>query len=124
VWQSYVDDELVCEDLSHAAIIGHDGNPRATSPGFGLRPGEGFEIARLYQRPGDAFAAGVTVGGVRYHVVEAEDRSIHAMKGPGGVICVKTGRAVIIGVYTESRQSSRAATVVRKLADYLLDNGY
>ncbi|CAF1018674.1 unnamed protein product [Rotaria sordida] len=65
-WQSYVDDQLVGAGLKSGAIIGLDGNTWATSPGFGLKPGEGRTIVALFENPQKVFANGVTVNGVKY----------------------------------------------------------
>jgi Profilin len=50
--------------------------------------------------------------------------AIIGKKGAGGVVCVKTNQAVLIGQYNETVQPGQATTVVEKLADYLRDNGF
>jgi profilin len=40
------------------------------------------------------------------------------------VVLVKTGQAIIIGVYVEGQQSGKAANTVEKLGDYLIEQGY
>ncbi|KAK9102278.1 hypothetical protein Sjap_019532 [Stephania japonica] len=45
-------------------------------------------------------------------------------KGALGVCMAKTSTMLIIGVYGEQNQPGNAATVVEKLADYLVENGY
>jgi profilin len=37
---------------------------------------------------------------------------------------VRTGQAILIGVYNESAQPGNATNTVEKLADYLIENGY
>ncbi|EFA78874.1 hypothetical protein PPL_08342 [Heterostelium album PN500] len=58
------------------------------------------------------------------YVLKSDPRSIYGKQGTGGVVCVKTGKTVIIGVYNEKLQPGAAASVVEKLADYLIDQGY
>jgi profilin len=57
-------------------------------------------------------------------LIQADERSIYGKNGAGGVILVKTEQAIIIGVYKEGTKPDNAAKVVKKLADYLIDNGY
>jgi profilin len=45
-------------------------------------------------------------------------------KGTAGVVLVRTGQAILIGVYNESAQPGNATNTVEKLADYLIENGY
>jgi profilin len=56
--------------------------------------------------------------------LKADDRSIYGKKGATGCVCVKTGKAVLIGVYNENTQPGQAATTVEKLGDYLIEQGY
>jgi len=124
-WQSYVDDQLVgTGHIGQAAILGHDGNPWATSAGWGLKAGEGQAIAGLYKNPSNVFAAGVTVAGAKYLGIKGDERSIYGKKGATGVIMVKTNQAILVAVYNEQQQPGNAANVVEKLADYLLESGY
>jgi len=124
-WQSYVDEQLVgTGNISKAAIIGLDGNAWAQSAGFALKAGEGAKLAALFKKPTDAFAQGITVDNTKYLAIKADERSIYGKKGAGGVVTVKTGQSVLIGVYNETIQPGNAATAVEKLADYLIGAGY
>jgi len=123
-WQSYVDDQLIAAGFHQAAIIGLDGNPWAVSPGFGLKAGEGAKLAGQFKNPPDVFASGININGVRYMGIKGDERSLYGKKGAGGIVNVKTGQAIIIGIYNESLQPGNAANVAEKLADYLLENGY
>jgi len=123
-WQTYVDDQLKAAGFAHAAIIGHDGGPWAVTAGFGLKPGEGTKVVALFNKPEDIFVSGVTVNAVKYMGIKGDPRSLYGKKGAGGVVIVKTTQTVLIGVYDEKLQPGNAATVVEKLADYLIDTGY
>lgn len=125
MWQAYVDQQLLgTKTVNQAAIIGHDGITWATSAGFTVSPKDGAALVALFDSPSDAAAQGVAVGGSKYITVKADNRSIYGKTGPGGVVAVKTGKAVVIGVYGEGQQPGNAANVVEKLADYLIENGY
>jgi len=124
-WQSYVDDQLIgTGNVAHAAIIGLDGNSWAQSAGFALKAGEGLAIVNLYKNPANVFAAGVTVNSVKYLGIKGDERSIYGKKGATGLILVKTQQCILVSVYSEQQQPGNAATVVEKLGDYLIDNGY
>jgi len=119
-----VDDQLIGAGLHQAAIIGHDGNVWAQSAGFGLKPGEGAALVTLFKNPANVFASGVTINGVKYMGIKGEDTSIYGKKGAGGLVTVKTGQSVLIGVYNETLQPGPAVNIVEKLGDYLKENGY
>ena len=78
-------------------------------------------------------ANGLHIGGVKYIALKADDRSVYGKKvkyfykvvqGAGGVVCVKTKQAVLIGVYDEPIQPGEATKVVEGLADYLISVSY
>jgi len=124
-WKSYVDDQLVgTKNIAKGALLGHDGNTWATSDGFTVTPSEGAAVAALFNNPPNAFSTGISVAGVKYLALKADNRSIYGKKGTDGVCCVKTGQTVIVGVYKEGQQPGAAANTVEKLADYLIENGY
>jgi profilin len=56
--------------------------------------------------------------------IQSDGRSIYGKSGNTGVVLVKTGQTILIGVYDERMQPGNAAATVEKLADYLIDNGY
>ncbi|KAG5634794.1 hypothetical protein H0H81_000762, partial [Sphagnurus paluster] len=121
----YVDDELMASgQLSNAAILSaSDGGTLAHNQGWTLRPGEGAGLVALYRNPADAFAKGITVGGIKYMAIKADSRSIYGKKGATGVVLVKTNQAILIGCYNDRQQPGNAAFQVEKLADFLIDNG-
>lgn len=50
--------------------------------------------------------------------------SLSYSQGTGGVVCVKTKQAVLIGLYDEPIQFGEATKVVEALADYLISVSY
>lgn len=124
-WQAYVDTNLVGTGaVTQAAIIGHDGNTWATSAGFAVTPAQGQTLAAAFKDATAIRSSGFQIGDVRYVTIRADDRSIYGKKGSGGVITVKTTKAILVGVYNEKIQPGTAANVVEKLADYLIGQGY
>ncbi|KOX00260.1 MULTISPECIES: profilin [unclassified Streptomyces] len=125
-WQAYVDDQLVGTGrLQYGAIISAaDGSAWALSNGFGLTADEGAAIVALFKNPADVFTMGVTVAGVKYTGIKADDRSIYGKKGATGVALAKTAQTIVIGYYNEKGQPGNAAMTVEKFADYLTQNQY
>jgi len=123
-WQGYIDQLTGSGNIAQAAIVGHDGSSWATSAGFSVSAGEGAGIANNFKNPSAAQSTGITAAGVKYLTIKADDRSIYGKKGNAGIITVKTGQAILIGVYKEGTQPGAAANTVEKLADYLIENGY
>ena len=124
-WQTYVDSNLVgSKSVSKAAIFGHDGSKWAASAGFNVTADEAKKLFAGFKDANTVRANGVFLSGVKYLTLRADDRSIYGKKGAAGAICVKTGKAILIGVYDENTQPGQAANVVEKLADYLIEQGY
>jgi len=123
--QNYVDDQLVGSgNLSHAAIIGHDGNNWAITKGWSLKPGEGAKVVASFKDPASVFGTGITIEGNKYLGIKADARSIYGKKGTSGVVLVKTGQAILVCVYGENQLPGNATNTAEKLADYLIENGY
>eukprot|EP01087_Luapelamoeba_hula_P005368 TRINITY_DN15446_c0_g1_i1.p3 TRINITY_DN15446_c0_g1~~TRINITY_DN15446_c0_g1_i1.p3 ORF type:complete len:127 (+),score=21.67 TRINITY_DN15446_c0_g1_i1:312-692(+) len=124
-WQTYVDSNLVgSQALKRAAIFGHDAGQWATSSGLTIQPAEVQKLVAAFKDPSGIRAAGIYLAGDKYFALKADDRSIYGKKGAAGCVCVKTGKAVLIGLYDESQQPGAAANVVEKVADYLIQSGY
>ncbi|KAI3630654.1 hypothetical protein MIR68_008910 [Amoeboaphelidium protococcarum] len=124
-WQTYVDQNLVgTKKIAKGAIHGLDGNPWATSAGLALKPQEVQELIKGFKDANALRASGLKLNAVKYIVIRADDRSIYGKQGTGGVVCVKTKSAVLIGFYDESAQPGEATKVVEQLADYLISVNY
>jgi len=124
-WQTYVDSNLVgSKALVKAAILGHDGSKWAASTGFNVSGDEGKKLFSAFKDPSAIRASGVYAAGTKYLALKADDRSIYAKQGSGGLVAVKTGKSILVGVYNETAQPGQAANVVEKLADYLIEQGY
>jgi profilin len=110
-----------------------------------LKAGEGKVLAGLFANSSTAFSNGIMVAGVKHLCIRADTRSVYGKKvsarcarlssagcvmflltrverrsqGAGGVVLVKTGKCVLIGMYDDTIQPGQATTVVEKLGDYL-----
>ncbi|KAH7145798.1 profilin-like protein [Dactylonectria estremocensis] len=127
-WQAYVDTSLIASGhVDQAAIISVAGDSVwATSSG--LSPAEMKAIAAIVT--GDtaakdkAFADGLYIGGTRFVVARAEDRSIYARSGRNGVAIAKTTQAIIVAHHGEAQVAGSTTATVEALADYLIGVGY
>uniref|UniRef100_P49234 Profilin-3 n=1 Tax=Triticum aestivum TaxID=4565 RepID=PROF3_WHEAT len=129
-WKAYVDDHLCCEidgqNLTSAAILGHDGSVWAQSPNFPqFKPEENAGIVKDFEEPGHLAPTGLFLGGTKYMVIQGEPGVvIRGKKGTGGITIKKTGMALILGIYDEPMTPGQCNLVVERLGDYLIDQGY
>lgn len=124
-WQAYIDSSLIgTGHIKQALICGHDGTAWAFSAGFQPSSTELRQLIKGFVDNAGIQGSGIALCGVKYMTLRADNRSIYGKKGAGGVVVVKTGQSVIVGVYVEGTQPGQATTVVEKLADYLIENGY
>lgn len=52
-------------------------------------------LANLFKNPNDAYANGISLAGIKYLAIKADNQSIYGKKGAGGVVTVKTGHGKI-----------------------------
>jgi profilin len=127
-WQAYVDNNLIgTKKVAQGAIHGLDGNRWATSPGFNVTPEEAKILIKSIsqEQPADLYTNGVRVGGVKYTFLRNEPNvSIYARRGTSGVCICKTGKAVLMGTFSEGMQPGQCNMVVENLANYLRNVGY
>jgi len=128
-WQAYVDTSLVgTGNVDKAAIFNSEGTSVwAHSSGFTVSPTEIKEVVAAYKDSGDVKqvqSTGLHVGGERYVVIKADDRSLYGKKGREGIVIVKTQQAILVTHYPETIQPGAATTTVEALGDYLIGVGY
>ncbi|KAI6783386.1 putative profilin [Emericellopsis cladophorae] len=129
-WQAYIDSSLVgTGHVDKAALISAAGDSVwATSSGFDVKPDEMKTISAIVggddKAKDGAFAEGLFVGGERFVLARAEDRSIYARSGRTGVAIAKTKQAIIVAHHGEAAVAGNASSVVEGLADYLIGQGY
>eukprot|EP00744_Colponema_vietnamica_P002937 GILI01004555.1.p2 GENE.GILI01004555.1~~GILI01004555.1.p2 ORF type:complete len:125 (+),score=49.93 GILI01004555.1:48-422(+) len=122
-WQSYVDDQLVAKgNVTHGAIIGHDGSIWAKSADLALT--ESVAAAQVFGNQ----EMSVTLGGTKYQVLrknlDEDTPFIICKKKDGGAVMAKTTSAVIIGIFQGEQQPGNASNDVLNVADYLIAAGY
>jgi len=102
----------------------HRAGAWATTSGFTVSKENATALVNAFKDAGGIRANGLHVGGTRYVVLKADDRSVYGKQGSNGVVTVKTKQTVLIGVYNQNQQPGNAANVVEKLADYLIGVNY
>ncbi|KAI9651870.1 MAG: profilin, required for normal timing of actin polymerization in response to thermal stress [Alyxoria varia] len=117
--------------MDKAAIFDAQGTSVwATSPGFSVAPQELKDVVTAFNDKGDANgvkqvqSTGIHIGGERYVVLKADERSLYGKKGKEGIVIVKTTQALLVAHHPETIQTPNAANIVETLADYLIKVGY
>jgi len=128
-WQAYVDTSLVGSgSVDKAAIFNSEGTSVwASSPNFTVTPSEMKEVVGSFKDNGEikqVQSNGLHIGGERYIVIKADDRSLYGKKGKEGIVIVKTQQALLVTHYPEHVQPGTAANTVEQLGDYLISVGY
>ncbi|KAJ1966115.1 profilin, required for normal timing of actin polymerization in response to thermal stress [Dipsacomyces acuminosporus] len=124
-WQPYVDNNLVGSGkITQAAIYGLDGGVWAQSPNFPLTTDEFQKINAGFSDNNSLLASGVFIGGTKYMAVQVNDDHIHGKKGGEGILCYKTGKTIIVGLYGDSTQPGDANKVIGSVSDYLKGLGF
>ncbi|MCJ1363129.1 profilin, required for normal timing of actin polymerization in response to thermal stress [Acarospora aff. strigata] len=92
-----------------------------------VAPSEIKEVVTAYKDKSDVKQVqsnGLRIGGDRYVVIKADDRSLYGKKGKEGIVIVKTTQAILVTHYPETVQPGAAAKTVEELGDYLTSVGY
>jgi profilin len=111
--------------LTHAAILGHDGGVWASSPNFPeISDAEVTALVNGFNDPTQLATNGIKLAGEKYMMVAGEPGEvIRGKKGLGGVTVKKTVTALVVGVYGEGVAPGDCNVVVENLGDYLKDQG-
>ncbi|KAK3843891.1 MAG: profilin [Linnemannia gamsii] len=133
-WQAYVDDNLVgTGKVAKAAIFGTDGSLWASSAGYNVEPVEIQRLIAAFDNSDDIAANGLYLEGKKFFYLRSGDASIYARlvsvssaahNGDGGVTCVKTNKAILLGHYATNTPAGDSTVVVESLGDYLRGTGF
>ncbi|KZT38274.1 Profilin/allergen [Sistotremastrum suecicum HHB10207 ss-3] len=124
-WQAYVDTNLLGSGkVNRAAILGQKGGVWAASSSYTLSAQEQAAAVKLFADPAQAQANGVRLGGQKFFVINANERSVYGKKGGSGCVLVKTKQAVLVAEYDPPTQQTECTTIVEGLADYLIGVSY
>ncbi|KAH3759986.1 Pfy1 profilin [Pelomyxa schiedti] len=125
-WQQYVDNLMKWGVLASAALLDNtNGVVWAQTADFPVvRPHEAATLARNFSNPSIPQDNGIGVGEQRFVCIKADERSVYGKSTNGGVITVKTKRAIIVGIVASGKPPGSVAKVVEDMADYLISLGY
>ncbi|MFD4923014.1 profilin [Streptomyces goshikiensis] len=123
-WQKALDDLANSGKVTWAAILDPSGAVRVATPGPGLRPGEGPAAVKAYNNPANVFSSGLTLWGVKFFGIKADERSIYLKKGATGAAVVRTAQSAIVAHYDETKQPGPAYDAVEKAADRVIPQGF
>ncbi|KAH3761685.1 profilin I [Pelomyxa schiedti] len=127
-WQTYVDTNLVGSGFVDSAAILDATNgavwaKSATFPDV-VANKEAAKLVQNFTDPSVPQSSGILCGKLKYMCVKADPRSVYGKGNKGGVVTVKTGKCILVGIYVEPKQPGNATKVVEDMADYLLGVGY
>merc|ERR1711955_24254 len=123
-WQNYVDTQMIEKKLKQAAIAGLDGSIWAKSDNFEITTDEVKKVVDNYDNQMAFASTGINVAGQKYFYLSGTDDVVRGKQGKGGVHIMKTGMAVLVGIYDEPMQGAEAATITENLGSYLKGCGY
>ena len=144
-WAAYITNSLVNRQdaaghvynnvLTEAAIMGLDGAEWAKTAGLTVKPDEVKALVTLLAQKTNATPS-VVIGGKKYQVTNFEsDKVVYLKIKDGGATVAKTGKALIIGVYSTTKKYKydgkelpqsvgMCNTAVEELANQLKGQGY
>ncbi|THC94425.1 hypothetical protein EYZ11_006093 [Aspergillus tanneri] len=105
IWQGYVDSRYRTSPIENL--------PRTISPE------ELSGLISAYSSSDTARANGIVVGGEKFVVIRADDRSLYGKKGKEGIVIVRAKSCVMVTHHPDNVQTTNAATIVEKLVDYI-----
>ncbi|KAN0096990.1 Profilin [Tylopilus felleus] len=122
-WQDILDVGLLQSGkISHAAIVGQDGEVWAESAGCNMTEQERSVIMDGF---GTYPAREILVGGRKYATtMRCLDMILAKRKDGGGCVVKKTGQSVIIAEYNSTPDVMTPLALVERLGDYLISRGY
>jgi len=122
-WQDILDVGLLRSGkITQAAIVGQDGEVWAESAGCNITEAERGAIMQGFETYP---AREIFVGGRRYSTtMGCLDVLLAKRKDGGGCVVKKTGQSVIIAEYISTADVMAALSLVERLADYLIPQGY
>lgn len=124
-WQAYTDNLVQLGKIDKAALYSKAGDlVWAVLNDFTLYQPEITAIVQGFDDPLELQQSGLHAQQQKYFVLRATDLSIYGKQGQEGLVCVRTGQAVLVAHYPEGVLATDAAVVVEKLAEYLRSVGY
>jgi len=128
-WDAYVD-ALKQRGMVHGAIYGppRDGNGAwfVASDKSGITLDELNAIYNNYGKE-TMRTTGVTLGGIKYLFLKADDFSPYALrgkKGSSGCHLAKSNTTMMVGIYDENKKAEEAAVAVESVVESLIKSNF
>jgi len=120
-WQPYIDHAVSSGIVTAGGIYDLQGNPCASSKGFGVQAKEIAAIVPYFGNPNSLAGRGASIGGVPYAFADAMmGNEIYFRKGKTGVVFFKCASAIVVGYHDADLMASTCRAAVRRLADRYL----
>lgn len=93
---------------------------------FQVLPSEAQAILNgITKDPSPFYSKGIAINRTKYVFVRSDPgHAIYCRNGNEGAVAVKTNKCLLIGGYSEGMQAGCCSSVIEKLADYFIANGY
>ena len=112
-WDQWINNSLINKTanghtynnvLTEAAIVGHDGQVWAFTPGLSVKGDEVKKLDELFKQS-ENNTPSIVIGGKKYQVTHYEKGAFVYLKiKEGGATIAKTGKAYVIGIYNTSKK--------------------
>jgi len=127
-WGAYTTALVGTKNVTQAAIVGFDGATWASSDakGFAVTAAEAKAIVAGFKDASALRSGGLHIAGQKYITLGCDDTTLAGKKGTGGVVCAKSKKAVVIGVYAADSgiQPGPCTVSVTKMAGDLIKKGF
>ena len=124
-WQAYTDNLIATGKIDKASLFSRAGDSLwAESNGFGISSEEISNMAASFDNPSNIQQHGIFLGGKKYMLLRADERSIYGRSEAEGVILVRTKQALLVAHYPAGIVAGDATKIVEQLADYLIGVQY
>jgi profilin len=110
--------------IKTGAVMKNDGQRAVGTVGFDLRDKEFQSIVRCFVDQAEAFQHGLYCNGVKYVVLSANPRIIHARMGSVGVVIIRAKNCILVAQYQPPISAAQAVVCVENLADSINSGVY
>ena len=124
-WNEILDIGMVGSGLIKVgAVFRNNGERVVGTTGFDLRASEFQNITKCFIDQKDAFQNGLYCNGVKYVVISANPRLIHARIGSVGVVLIRAKNCLLIAQYQPPISAAQAVLCMENLADSINSGVY
>lgn len=119
-WRAYVD-KITDQGMVNAAIYSLDGAEWAKSA---KNAGTTAEVEKILAHMKSCAVNRFSYGGKDYMTLRNSGDTLYGILGAEGITFVKSGKALVVGVFDRNSTATDCNRVVEGLAEYLTESGY